>query len=181
MANHIGVTGITSTDWRSRVRHWSSQSEQIYRLFLSTSLPKEQKGGGWATVVHGPAVWEMKRHSSWNGGSSYQGWCGSAYSWWNFCWQKGKDSEPLHRETSSLPDTRLKLGAETVSCHLWACVPIRSHLLLWQEKHSYSRDNASLLSERNREKGCLGAPGHCVQAASLSGEWHMHSDGWNLL
>lgn len=34
------------------------------------------------------------------------------------------DSEPPHRETSSsLPETRLKLGAEAVSCHLWACVP----------------------------------------------------------
>lgn len=44
MADHIA--GTTSTDWRSRVRHCSSQSEQIYRLFLPTSLPKGQTGGG---------------------------------------------------------------------------------------------------------------------------------------
>lgn len=40
------------------------------------------------------------------------------------------DSKPSHRGTSSsLPETRLKMGAEAVSCHLCACVPTCSHLL----------------------------------------------------
>lgn len=72
MTDHLGIAGIASTNWGARVKHWSSQAEQIYRLLLSTSLPRRQKGGGWATAVYGPAVWEI-RQPSWNEGGRHQG------------------------------------------------------------------------------------------------------------
>lgn len=68
---------------------------------------------------------------------------------------------------------KVEAGCRSCELPLWACVPTCSHLLPWQEKHSYicvRGDNSPLLSEGDREKGCLGAPGHGVQAASLSGE-----------
>lgn len=59
-----------------------SSTEQIHRLLLSTSWPRELKGGGRAVAMYGSAVWEMVRQPSWNEGSSHQGWCLFSYIPW---------------------------------------------------------------------------------------------------